>query len=253
MTTGNRWLVAFSALLAATALGGCTTTVRNYNETDFRLPAEEFSVVVLPPDVRLGELSLAGRRESREDWSQLARDNLITALRDRTLDIRGRVKVAATPAEAGVDPQVLERLDLLHEVVGRSIQRHKFGYAERMPTKQHAFDWTLGELAVEFGRQSGHDYALFLHAEDYFASAGRVALQGAAVIGCTLGVCLLPPGGYQYAFASLVDLKTGALVWAHVLVANQGDLRTPKGAETLVERMFEGIPSARPVAASAQR
>jgi hypothetical protein len=252
MTTGNRWLAPCLALLAAGVLGGCAT-VRNYNEDGFRLPAEEFSVIVLPPDVHLGELSLAGRRESREDWTQLARENLIAALRDRTLESRGRVTVAATPAEAEADPQLLERLDLLHEVVGRSIQRHKFGYQERLPTKELVFDWTLGDLAVEFGRQSGHDYAMFLYAEDYFSSAGRMALQGAAMIGCTFGVCLLPPGGMQHAFASLVDLETGAVVWSHVLYAEYGDLRSPKGAETLVERMFEGIPGANPVAANTRR
>ena len=75
------------------------------------------------------------------------------------------------------------------------------------------FDWTLGELAVQYGAQSGYDYALFLYARDSFSSSGRVALQAVGVSGVHRGRLRHAAGRYATAFASLVDLKTGELVW----------------------------------------
>jgi hypothetical protein len=84
---------------------------------------------------------------------------------------------------------------------------HKFSRQAALPTKDGVFDWTLGEIAVQYGRESGYDYALFLYARDSFASNGRVALQAVGYLGCMVGVCAVAPGGSQTAFASLVDLK----------------------------------------------
>jgi hypothetical protein len=90
------------------------------------------------------------------------------------------------------------------------------------------------------------DYALFLHAEDSFASGGRVALQVLGIAGCFVGFCAPNIGGAgQFAYASLVDLRTGKLVWFNVLQAGSqvagikfGDIRTPDGAAVMVERLL---------------
>jgi hypothetical protein len=99
---------------------------------------------------------------------------------------------------------------------------------------------------VEFGRESGFDYMLFMHAEDSFASTGRIALQVLGIAGCVVGFCAPNiGGGGQLAYASLVDLRTGEVVWFNVLLAgtqiagiNMGDIRTPEGAAQLVERLL---------------
>ena len=90
------------------------------------------------------------------------------------------------------------------------------------------------------------DYALFLHAEDSFASTGRVALQMLGIAGCAVGFCAPNiGGGGQFAYASLVDLRTGEVVWFNVLQTGSqiagikfGDIRTPDGAATMVERLL---------------
>ena len=95
------------------------------------------------------------------------------------------------------------------------------------------------------------DYALFLHAEDSFASTGRIALQVLGVAGCIVGFCAPNiGGGGQFAYASLVDLHTGEVVWFNVLQAgtqvagiNIGDIRKPEGAanmDTLRKRRSAG-------------
>jgi len=104
----------------------------------------------------------------------------------------------------------------------------------------------LGEDAVSLGRKTGYDYALFLHAEDQVASTGRIALGVLGLAGCFVGFCAPNVGGAtQLDYASLVDLKTGKVVWFNVVRAGSeipgikfGDLRTPAGAAQMVDRLL---------------
>jgi hypothetical protein len=99
---------------------------------------------------------------------------------------------------------------------------------------------------VKLGQKTGYDYALFLHAEDSVASRGRVVLGVIGLAGCIVGFCAPNIGGAeQLDYASLVDLKTGEVVWFNVVdAASQvpgikfGDLRTPEGAAQMVERLL---------------
>jgi hypothetical protein len=123
-----------------------------------------------------------------------------------------------------------------------------------LPTKRRGLDWTLGEDAVKFGRATGMDYALFLYAQDSHASTGRVALQVLGIAGCFVGFCAPQGGGGQTAFASLVDLKTGEVVWFNVLQTQSqlpgvtfGDIRTPEGASQMVERLLGKMKAGRNV------
>ena len=94
---------------------------------------------------------------------------------------------------------------------------------------------------MKLGQKTGYDYALFLHAEDQVASGGRVALGILGLAGCFIGFCAPNVGGQQQLdYASLVDLKTGEVVWFNVVAAGSqvpgikfGDLRTParRGAD----------------------
>ena len=95
-------------------------------------------------------------------------------------------------------------------------------------------------------RRPAIDYALFLHAEDQVASGGRIALGVIGLAGCFIGFCAPNVGGQQQLdYASLVDLKTGEVVWFNVVQAGSqipgikfGDLRTPEGAAQMVERLL---------------
>jgi hypothetical protein len=149
-------------------------------------------------------------------------------------------------------------LERLHGAVGSSIALHKYLGAE-LPTKRRGIDWTLGEDAVKLGRATGMDYALFLYAQDSIASGGRVAMQVLGIAGCFVGFCAPQGGGGQTAYASLVDLKTGDVVWFNVLQTNSqlpgvtfGDLRTPAGSAQMVERLLGRMRAGRNVRSSAR-
>jgi hypothetical protein len=107
-------------------------------------------------------------------------------------------------------------------------------------------DWTLGQKAVEFGTAAQYDYALFLHARDSFSSGGRAALQVAGLLTCFVGVCMMPTGGQQIAFVSLVDLKTGQVAWFNFLYSEVGDIRTPEGAKQMVSMLLDKMKSGKP-------
>ena len=147
-------------------------------------------------------------------------------------------------------------LERLFVAVGNSIILHRYA-GLNLPTKRRqGIDWTLGEDAVAFGRATGMDYALVLHAEDAIASTGRVALQVLGIAGCFIGFCAPSGGSGQAAYASLVDLRTGEVVWFNLLQAGSqvpgvgvSDIRTREGANMMVERLVGRMRAGRNVRA----
>ena len=146
----------------------------------------------------------------------------------------------------GVSADELAEIERLNFAVDQSIVEHKY-LGDYLPTKRgKGLDWTLGQDAVRLGQKTGYDYALFLHAEDQVASTGRVVLGVLGAAGCFIGFCAPNIGGAtQLDYASLVDLKTGEVVWFNVVLASSqvpgikfGELRTPAGAAQMVDRLL---------------
>lgn len=218
-------------------LSGCAVT-RQVADNGFRPPKGDYRLIVVQPDISVGILTAGGAIEPQEEWTNQARANVLKALTAQQSARGGQTKVAATREEAGGDPALISDLIELHKAVGASIQMHKYGMLP-LPTKKDRFDWTLGEPAVAFGASAHYDYALFMRAEDSFSSGGRVALQVAGFLTCFVGVCVAPTGGQQIAYASLVDLKTGNVVWFNVLTSGVGDIRTPDGAQKMVSSLLD--------------
>jgi len=238
---------AVAAMLAATlAVGGCVQT-RQFADVQFTPPEGDYKLLVLRPDVTVGALTTGGMVEPRAEWTDEARANIIAALRAQQSSRGGKVTIIEHRNELpGVPEQELADVERLNFVVDESIVEHKY-LGDYLPTKRgRGLDWTLGADAVRLGQQSGYDYALFLHAEDQVASKGRVALGLVGLAGCFIGFCAPNIGGAeQLDYASLVDLKTGEVVWFNVVdAASQvpgikfGDLRTPQGAAQMVERLL---------------
>jgi hypothetical protein len=231
-----------SIALAGTAtllLGGCVQT-RQFADPQFALTSGNYKLLVMRPDVSVGSVTTGGLTEPRADWTKAARSKLLAALRAQQAARGGNLLVLdRRNSLPGVSAETIAELERLHGAVGNSIALHKY-LGEDLPTKRRkGLDWTLGAQAVALGQRTGMDYALFLHAEDSFASTGRVALQVLGVAGCLVGFCAPNMGGGgQFAYASLVDLRTGEVVWFNVLQSKIGDIRTDAGAAEMVERLL---------------
>jgi hypothetical protein len=241
----RKWGVALT-LAAGLTLAGCVQT-RQYADVQFTLPQGDYKLLVLRPDVTVGSLTTGGKVEPRADWTNQARTNIIAALRAQQASRGGNVTIIEHRNQLpGVSEQELADVERLNFAVDQSIVQHRY-LGDYLPTKSRkGLDWTLGDGAVRLGQKTGYDYALFLHAEDQVASTGRIALGVLGLAGCVVGFCAPNIGGAeQLDYASLVDLKTGEVVWFNVVdAASQvpgisfGNLRTPQGAAQMVERLL---------------
>ena len=248
--------VVVAAAISMTA-SACVQT-RQFADMQFTPPKGDYSLLVLRPDVSVGSVTTGGMTEQRADWTEAARTNLIAALKAQQAERGGKVLVAERRSDVpGASADEVAELERLNYVVDESIVLHTY-MGVTLPTKRRrGLDYTLGNEAVAFGRKTGFDYMLFLHAEDSFASTGRVVLQALGVAGCFIGFCAPGVGGGgQLAYASLVDLRTGEVVWFNVLQTgtevagiNLGDIRTPEGAAQMVERLLGRMKSGRAVRA----
>lgn len=234
------------AAAASLSLSACVQT-RQIADLQFTPPQGDYKLLVLRPDINVGSITTGGVVEPRADWTEQARANVVNALREQQAARGGKTMVLERrDALPGVPAEQVADVERLNAAVSQSIALHKYlGY--NLPTKRRReLEWTLGQEAVNFGRKTGYDYAMFLYAEDSFASTGRVALQVLGIAGCFIGFCAPNVGGGgQLAYASLVDLKTGDVVWFNVLQAGtqvagikMGDIRSPEGAAQMVERLL---------------
>ncbi len=235
-----------AAVAASLATSGCVQT-RQFADLQFTPPQGDYKLLVLRPDVQVSSVTTGGLPEARADWTEQARANVIAALRAQQADRGGKTLVLERrDSLPGLSAEQVAEMERLNAAVSQSIALHKYsGYT--LPTKRRrGLEYTLGQDAIEFGRRTGYDYALFMHAEDSFASGGRVALQVLGIAGCFVGFCAPNIGGAgQFAYASLVDLRTGEVVWFNVLQTGSqiagikmGDIRSPDGAAQMVERLL---------------
>jgi PBP1b-binding outer membrane lipoprotein LpoB len=220
-------------LLSSMCLIGCTTTnTRLATETTQR-PAVGSKLAIVEPEVSLGVLNAVGMKEPREDWNKQALENL-------SAEISAAVaakNLSTVPLNADqIQSRRLTQLLQLNDVVGQSIQAFSYGPI-KLPTKP-GFEWTLGSGVSDLQSVSGADYALFVNANGTYASGARVGMAiGMALVGASV------PLGSQTVQLSLVDLKTGNIVWYNNVLAGPGaDMRSRAGAKSLVEGLLKDIP-----------
>jgi hypothetical protein len=247
-TSGVAFMVRSALILtvaSSLALAGCVQT-RQFADVEFAPPTGDYSLLVMRPYVSVGQVTTGGLVEPRAEWTEQARGFVLEALRAQQAQRGGRTQILETrEGVPGMDAQEVADIERLFSAVGNAIVIHRYA-GLTLPTKRRqGLDWTLGEDAVRLGRATGMDYALFLHAEDAQASTGRTALQVVGILGCLVGVCAPQGGGGQSAYASLVDLRTGDVVWFNILQTGSqlpgvafGDIRTREGAEQMVERLI---------------
>jgi len=221
-------LVLLSAVFA-----GCAAT-QNVQQIDRLESIKDDPVVLLmPPDIAYYLITAGGVPEAHAEWTEAARTNFSVAVQDYAESIGTELVVMddddMSPAEISYSK--------LHEAVGFTVLINHFGM-QTLPTKNKQFDWSLGPGVAEFAEEYDADYGLFVFYRDEQASGGRVAF---AVLAAAAGRTVSTGG--EYGFASLVDLRSGDLVWFNVVGAGSGELRDPEGAHAAVATLFRDIPT----------
>jgi len=215
-------------------LAACATAPTK-NIEKFTRGTSGLTVLLMPMDVELSEVSAGGVHEPKADWTEAAEKNMKTAIEKIMAGRNAKLVPYVPPAGDSASARDQRQLVKLHSVVGAGILRSEAGLV--LPTKQDKFDWTLGPDVRALKAQGDAEYALFVFVRDSYASSGRAAV---IFIGVLLGVGL--PGGRQLGFASLVDLRTGDIVWFNRLARAAGDLRNPEDAQESVEELLANLP-----------
>lgn len=231
----------FSRLLLviglASTVAACATQSFHTADT-LRRDDRQPRILMMPPDVELFEVTAGGALEPNALWTQQGTANLTASVRQKLSAMNAQFIEFVPPAEDSPEALHLAQVQKLHGAVGGTIRLYHAHEATRLPTKHGRFDWTLGPAAQDLGRHADADYALFMWVRDSYATPGRAAVKAVAAL---LRVYI--PGGIQFGHASLVDLKTGQVVWFNALMPREaGDLRTPGPAEETVATLLEKLP-----------
>lgn len=196
------------------------------------------SVVMIEPDIELSEVLAGGVEEPRQEWTDAARRLYPAA-------IHSRIAAAGTrqmpdydvPDDLAPDSE-LGQIIRLNQAVSVSVLAYTSPGNQLATKSGKRLDWTLGPGVAQLRKVTGADYALFTYIRDSYTSGGRVAQRVAALLlfGGDIG------GGRQIGVTTLVDLRSGQVVWFNFLVKQTGDMRGEQGAAATAQAMLEAIP-----------
>jgi hypothetical protein len=233
-----RPILAVAMLLVS---AGCAVT-QTYRAAGFTAPAEGSRVLRMPADIEVSVLTTGGLLEPRADWTSAARRHVDGYL-DEILSGYGETMI---PYEEPDDLDKVRRhvqMIKLHEAVGGAILTHKVNQPDSyepaipLPTVKNRFEYSLGPDPGGLGDNFDADYALFVFLRDSHESAGRAIAAGiAAALGADMTL------GAQAGFASLVDLRSGDVVWFNHLFDPSGDLRKGNEAADAVRQLLSDFP-----------
>ena len=224
--------VLLLAVALALAAASAQAEDRKQLAPGFTTRAADSRLLVLPADMELYSMSAGGVVEPRADWTEAAQKHFGAALAGQG-KILGPKVTRMTAAEADEFADIVT----LHRAVADAISLHHNGGLLELATKGDRLEWSLGDAVRPLRERTGADYALFTWIRDSYASSERKAAMVALAL---LGAISL--GGEQTGYASLVDLRTGRVVWFNQLNRMSGDLREAAPAVETVQTLLKGFP-----------
>ena len=214
-------------------LFGCTSfntepkySIRTFDQNNTK-------ILLMPIDIEICELSLAGLCEPKADWTQNSRENIILGFKE----ILKTRNASLVKFKTKIINDSINQIIKLHTQTGHEIINNEYGQF-KMPTKEE-FNWSIGKKVNLLNFEHKSDYALFLFFRDQYSSQERVVYS---ILTAVLFPGVIPIGGRQVAFASLVDLKNGDIVWFNGYYRSYGDVRDFENAKKTLGKLFEQFP-----------
>jgi hypothetical protein len=234
-------------LAASLALAGCATTepaVSNPNFTKAEARAAlPKKIVLLPAEVRVSEISAGGVIEKVQDWSEQAKTNIDTALRQSVGTAR-TFELLPMPALSPEERQAVEQHLALYGLVAVEAWTHSRSQDPAWAHKKANFDYTLGPGLQFLKAKTGADAAMVLICEDYISSGGRKAMMVfASVLALAAGAVLVPTGAPSFVSGGVVSLEDGNIQWFNYsLEQGSADLRKAEDAKRMVDSIMRVYP-----------
>jgi hypothetical protein len=193
-------------------------------------------ILLLPPQMFVGELSAGGVVQKQDDWTKQSSENLLSAAEfifrqgDQFQPIRLPV----------ISPEEMEKIEGhigLYDRLALAIYIYGRGKDSAWKHRHEEWDYTLGDGLAFLREKTGADTALIFIGTDLISSSGRKAIF---TVGLALGMAL--PLGQSFITVGLADLKTGDIRWMSYDQSLSLDSRDPAAAESLVRDFFEDYP-----------
>ena len=205
-------------------------------EPKFKISVFEESapkILLMPVDIEICELTVAGLCEPNALWTENSKKNVIIGF-NKIIELRNG---SVVNFDNSSKKEVINQLIKLHTHVGYEIINNEYGQL-KMPTKEK-FDWSIGKKVSILKKEYKSDYALFMFIRDQYSSTERMIYN---VVTALLFPGVIPLGGTQTAFASLVDLKNGDIIWFNGYYRSFGDIRDVDSAIQTLDKLFEQFP-----------
>ena len=214
-------------------LYGCSSfnTEPKFKISVFEDPAPK--ILLMPVDIEICELTVAGLCEPNALWTENSKKNVIIGF-NKIIELRNG---SVVNFDNSSKKEVINQLIKLHTHVGYEIINNEYGQL-KMPTKEK-FDWSIGKKVSILKKEYKSDYALFMFIRDQYSSTERMIYN---VVTALLFPGVIPLGGTQTAFASLVDLKNGDIIWFNGYYRSFGDIRDVDSAIQTLDKLFEQFP-----------
>jgi hypothetical protein len=225
----HRLLAALAVAFCCCAIAGVGQANTSYVAPGFASLPRGGSVLLVEPNVKVYSEDAV----LQADRTETAISHMRAALLSKTaaMSLKARELSKAQMQNAA-------EVSALHGVVGRSIAMHLYP-PNRLASKAAQLDWSFGEATAPLREMSGADYALFIWIRNAQANAGTGL--AALAIGLARGKFT---DEVQVGHASLVDLRTGRILWFdHVNRAGR-DLIEPASAVEIVSRLLRFFPVA---------
>ena len=194
---------------------------------------ESPQILLMPVDIEICELTIAGMCEPSASWTQSSKENIIISF-EEILNTRNAILKKYNKNQQNDE---IIQLIKLHTQIGQEIINNEYGIFE-LPTKKE-FNWTLGKKVKLLKQKNNSDYAIFIFFRDQYSSTERVLYN---IVTAVLFPGIIPIGGSQIAFASLVDLNNGEITWFNGYYRSFGDVRDLENARNTVNKLFEEFP-----------
>ena len=181
------------------------------------------TIALMPPYVKVYQLTVTGRGDLVEEWSETVWKNLAQATAQQAGPAGRFVLKGYDPASLAAAKQEYEDVGPLFDAVALSVLAHVYPRETQFETRRNRLDYSLGPL-TSMTTVAEADAMLFVHVVAHIPTGGRVALEAVGVLttmalgggGPLVRGGLYNPGPLTKIVTALVHPGTGDLLWFHV-------------------------------------
>lgn len=195
------------------------------------------SIGLIPPSVRIFEISAGGVREYKEDWSAKGKENLTKSLQDHFQEKLFVIKTDTL--DNNVKADLDDVLALYRMVIGSYLLQ--FDSEQGFPVKQDFSEYVLGPLDNLFDALNV-DALVIVKGVDEISTAGRKTMIAVGMLAAiALGTGGVPHPGVAGMDIGFID-RSGAVLWYKLGGLSGNDFRDPKGASKITEEILFDFP-----------